>query len=268
MTIIAYGTSLPETSVSLVASLRGKGAIAVGNIVGSNIANVLLVLGIALLVRPMKIRRQGRVSVDAILVVIITTLFLVLCVEGQLTRGDGIILLLFFAGYIAYYLRGAIIARRQEIFEEAKRRWSGGACAGLIVIGIAGVIIGAEFLVRSCVGIATQFGIAPEVIGLSLVAFGTSVPELATSVMATHKGEADLSIGNVLGSNVFNITLVGGIIAVIATVQVSGAFLISVTLMLLVTATLIPLMARPKLTRALGAGMVVAYLAYIFYIFL
>jgi cation:H+ antiporter len=263
ITVVAFGTSLPEMAVSLAASVKGEPEITLGNVIGSNIANILLVLGIAAVIKPLKVEK-GVVTRDTMLVLGSGVLILLLSLTGSLTRVHGLILLAAFAGYLAYYVRDALRSKRHEDigvsdFHPLK-------AMVMLVGGIILILVGSDILVDSAVYIAESFGIHPAIIGLTMIAVGTSLPELATSAVASRRGESDISIGNVLGSNVFNGLLVLGLAAFLfaGSIPVDAGFLWDIALMTVVCLFLVPtLWTGHTLTRQEGAFMLVIYAVYI-----
>lgn len=221
LTIVAFGTSAPELFVNLFASFNGTTDIAIGNIVGSNIANVFLILGIAAIIYPIKVGK-GTVWKEIPLSLLAAVLLLILAndrlVDGlgfnALTRSDGAVLIAFFVIFI-YYTFG--IAKNQDTNDgqEAPKVYSGLTSAGLIFLGLIGLVIGGQWIVNSATIIATNFGLSDALIGLTIVAIGTSLPELATSAVAAYKKNSDIAVGNVVGSNVFNIFWILGLSSII-----------------------------------------------------
>ena len=217
LTIVAYGTSAPEMSVSIMSTFSSQGDIAVGNVVGSNICNILLVLGLSSVVAPLVVTKQI-IRSDVPIMIGVSLLLLVFSWDGQLSRVDGII---FFIGGLLYTLSLIYQSSKQGAEQDEFAQeygFSGEVTPGLwiknIVFVIGGsilLVLGSHFLVQSAVEIATSFGVSELLIGLTIVAFGTSLPELATSVVASFRGERDIAVGNVLGSNIFNILAVLGI---------------------------------------------------------
>jgi cation:H+ antiporter len=263
ITVVAFGTSLPEMAVSLAASVKGEPEITLGNVIGSNIANILLVLGLAAVIKPLKVERKV-VTRDTMLVLGSGVLILLLSLTGSLTRVHGLILLVAFMGYLAYYVRDAINQKRHEDIEV--EGFHPLKSVVLIVGGIFCILVGSDILVDSAVFIAEHFGISPAIIGLTMIAVGTSLPELATSAVASKKGESDISIGNVLGSNVFNGLLVLGLAAFLfaGSIPVNQEFLWDLGLMTVVCLFLVPtLWTGHVLTRQEGAFMLVVYVVYI-----
>ncbi len=273
-TVVAFGTSAPELVVSLVAVYTESDDISVGNIIGSNIANLALILGTAAMIRPMNvqsavIRREFPVMVGATLIVV------ALCYDGMLTRADGAVLLVGMAAYIGYMIIIARIDREgaPDLTEELDgidpNRGSNLADGVKILLGIIGLAGGAHLMVDSAVTIATDLGVDELIIGISVVALGTSLPELATSVVAAMREEADISVGNVVGSNVFNLLLVLGTVAAIAGVSVGWAAIEwDLWVMVGVTVLVWPIMwTGRKIGRFEGALLLAMYLAYMIWIF-
>lgn len=263
ITVVAFGTSLPEMAVSLAASVKGEPEITLGNVIGSNIANILLVLGIASVIKPLKVDRHV-VTRDTMLVLGSGVLLLLLALTGNLTRVHGLIMLAAFVGYLAYYVRDALQNKRVDDIEMPD--FHPGKSLVLLAGGIVCILIGSDILVDSAVFIAESFGISPAIIGLTMIAVGTSLPELATSAVASKKGESDISIGNVLGSNVFNTLLVLGLAAFlfVGTIPVDSSLLWDIALMTVVCLFLVPtLWTGHTLTRQEGTFMLVVYAVYI-----
>tara|TARA_R110000787_G_scaffold274979_1_gene383159 strand:+ start:5233 stop:6210 length:978 start_codon:yes stop_codon:yes gene_type:complete len=271
MTVVAFGTSAPELVVSLDAALGGSAGLAIGNIVGSNIANVWLILGAACLVTPI-LAKPGALKRDVAMLIGGSLLFVALCSMGELGLLAGVVLLIVFAGFIiTSYARGKgdpdVIKEQIEELEELEKGIPKNVPVALLatVAGIIGLAFGADLLVKGGAEIATSFGVSDEVIGLTLFAFGTSLPELAASVVAAYRGHPDVAIGNIIGSNIFNMLLVGGVVAMVAGLPVPGQVLIFDNwIMLLAVAMLIPvLLGRMKLNRAYAGVFLVLYFAYV-----
>ena len=222
LTVVAYGTSTPELAVSVQAGLAGQADIAVGNVVGSNIFNVLFILGLSALIAPLVVSRQ-LVRLDVPLMIGVSVVLLVVALDGTINWFDGILLT---AGMVAYTVfavrqsRKESAAVQREYVQEygdagrqGRRRLF--AQIGLIVIGLALLVLGARWLVDGAVAIAKTLGLSELVIGLTIVAAGTSLPEVATSVVAALRGERDIAVGNVVGSNIYNILAIAGVAALI-----------------------------------------------------
>jgi cation:H+ antiporter len=279
LTVVAFGTSAPELVVSIRAALTGAGGIAIGNVVGSNIANVLLVLGIPALIYP-TVCDQISVRRNTLFMVAATLIFIFLCLFGQLVFWQGMILftlVLLFLGYVANHAVGsangagaAAIEEEFELPDEASGLPQSTLMVALFLLaGVFGLPLGAHFIVDGGTEIARAFGVSDSAIGLSLIAFGTSLPELATTVIAALRRQADIAIGNVLGSNLFNILGVMGITAMVAQIDVPPAFLLfDLWVMLIAALLVVPFaMARGTITRSAGAFFLIGYVAYIYFLF-
>jgi cation:H+ antiporter len=272
--VVGFGTSAPELVVCLEAALRDQPEIALGNVVGSNIANVLLILGIAALVRPL-VLRDGFMRRDNAAMLVATLILIALGLGGQITAWQGVLMIAGLGVYLAFSLWCDRRASGQESFvehemEEMRSLSLGPKLATLALFGGLGLLIlGSHLLVDGAIEIAVAFGIPQAVIGLSLVAIGTSLPELATAVVAAYRGHPDVALGNVLGSNVFNILGMLGITAVVTTVPI-GATMLRLDFMVMLAAALLLslLLATGRTIRIpLGATMVLAYSVYIYVIF-
>lgn len=271
MTIVAFGTSLPELVVSLEAALTGALDIAVGNIVGSNIANLLLIIGVSGLVSPIAARPQPLVR-DGLTLLAVSLLFAALLWYGAIGREMGLLLLAMLLGFLArsywHETHGDADPAAERLAQEAAeieglpgRPWV--ACIA-IVAGLAGISLGANLLIEGSVVLARAAGVSEAVIGLSLIALGTSLPELAASLVAALRGHSDIAVGNVVGSNLFNILCVGGSVAVAAPLQVTEQIRdFDVWIMLAATVAFMPfLLARVRFGRLMGAVFIAAYAAY------
>lgn len=207
LTVVGFGTSMPEFSVSVLAAARGSGGLSLGNAVGSNIMNLLLVLGAAAVVAPMAIVGSRRaLARDLGFGIVPGILLIIACWNGRISRPIALVLIAVFLVFLATCI-GAARGERREV---AVKPQSPLRHLALLTVGIVVVVVGADLMVRGGVSLAHSIGVSDAVIGLTVVAFGTSLPELATSVAAALKGEAEISVGNVLGSNVFNLGLIVG----------------------------------------------------------
>ena len=274
LTIVAFGTSAPELMVSLVSSIRGSAQLAIGNVVGSNIFNILMIVGLTAVVMPIKV--QKNTITNEIPLVLLSSLALVACasdivldggVGNVIGRGDGILLLLFFAIFMRYTFSIAK-SSGEESGEQIKLMpiWKS---LLFIVLGLAGLIFGGQLFVDGASGIARSLGVSESVIGLTLVAGGTSLPELATSVVAAVKKKPGIAIGNVIGSNLFNIFLVLGASATVSPLPL-GNIGVSDMLMLVVSSVLFWaagwFFKDKTITRIEGAIMVALYVGYIWWL--
>jgi cation:H+ antiporter len=221
LSVVAFGTSAPELAVSVLSAYRGQPDIAVGNVVGSNIVNILLILGLSAVVAPLAV--SARLIIREVPMMIGTALlFFALAYDGKLTRLDGALLVLIFAAYLTWMARTArsettlLEAALEESGAIPRNGWTYLKLAGLMIAGLAGLVLGSEWLIQGAVAAARALGVSELVIGLTIVAIGTSLPELATSVIASLRGERDISVGNVVGSNIFNILSVLGFSSLVA----------------------------------------------------
>lgn len=216
LTLVGFGTSLPELLTSVQAALIGAPGIAVGNVVGSNIANILLILGVAVVLTPMAVAKQGFMRDGAVLVGA-STLCLLVILHGQIGRviGAG------FVGLLLVYLLYALRSGQTAADDDLPTVIGGlGKASVVLALGLAATLLGAKALVLGAVGIAQTLGVSEAVIGLTVVAIGTSMPELVTSVMAARKGQVDVALGNIIGSNIFNILGILGVTALVHPLQV------------------------------------------------
>lgn len=281
LTVVAFGTSAPELVVSLISSIQNKSMIAVGNVVGSNICNIALVLGLAALFQPITSHRYV-VQRDIPIMLGISLYLLLISLNSNLGRIEGITL---FGGIITYTILNYYMAMREARFglkesieeyeaelEEIGYIKSRSKQIVLILVGIIGVVVGAEIVVNSAIKIMTILGVSEKFIGLTIVAFGTSLPELATSVVAALRKEMDISIGNLVGSNVFNILSVLGAAALVRPISIPGGFYESGLwidyLAMMGTSALPFLMMRKSLsiTRSNGALLLTCYVVYLGYL--
>ena len=250
LTIVSFGTSAPELAVSIQSILSGKGDILLGNVVGSNVLNILLILGLASLLGTLRVN-TATLKKEIPVLVLITLAFAALLsdkifglAENIFTRQDGVVLLLFFCIFI-YYLIG--MARKKDTNEEENKDEKPVKLAKallMIVIGLFGIVLGSDFVVKGASEIAATFGVSQRIISLTIVALGTSLPELVTSVIATKKGEYDIAIGNIVGSNIFNIGIVAGLPVAIFGGVGGGAFSYIDIIALIISAVVLFFFAR------------------------
>ena len=285
LTIVAAGTSAPELFVSLVSALKGTPDMAVGNVVGSNTMNAMLIVGCAAMVAPMVISRST-VKKDMPFAVGASVLLMVLSLNSLLGLVDGLVLLAGFVGFMVYTLRGskngtgsaesaAAVSAENAVSAEsaaAAPAEEGGSAAApkpwvsalYVVGGLAALVLGSNLFVDSASSVALSLGISEAVVGLTVVAGGTSLPELATSVVAARKGQSAIAIGNVIGSNVFNILMILGLTATISPLQIEGITTLDMAVML-GSIALVWFFSRTRYTveRWEGAVLVAGYLAYV-----
>lgn len=264
LTIVAMGTSMPEFCVSFVSALKGTPDLAVGNIVGSNIFNSLFIVGCAALVAPMTIL-HSTVRRDIPFALVSSVMLLMMCLDSTISRLDAAILFLFFVVFMVITVRGARQGGDAEEAQQAEEKPKSPAwAAAMIVVGLALLIGGSNVFVDNASALASSLGVSDAVIGLTIVACGTSLPELATSVVSARRGQSGIAIGNVLGSNVFNILMILGITGIIQPMQISGITSVDLS-MLVASMILLWLFSYTKytLSRWEGAVLVAVFLGYI-----
>lgn len=280
LTIVAMGTSMPEFCVSLVSALKGTADLAVGNVVGSNVFNALLIVGVTALVAPMTILRQT-VRKDIPFALVASMLLVLMCLDGTLSRIDALVLLSLFGFFMYVTLQAGLSAKKaakqaasdepsQAASDEpadAQAPMSWLRASLFIIIGLGCLIGGSNLFVGGATAVATELGISDAVVGLTVVAMGTSLPELATSVVAARKGNSGIAIGNALGSNVFNILLILGLTGAITPLTLQGITTLDLT-MLVVSMMLLWLFSFTKLTieRWEGALLTTIFVAYLTYL--
>ena len=258
LTIVAMGTSAPEAAVSITSALKGNEGITVGNVVGSNIMNILLILGIASVIVPLAVQKSTRM-IEIPYMIAITVLFGVLGYTGEMvTRVEGGILWIAFLIYLGYLLWMA--KKGKEDNEPDEKQKSLPVQLLMILAGLICIVLGSDFVVDGATEIAKVIGISDRIIGLTIVAFGTSLPELVTSIAAARRGNADIAIGNIVGSNVFNILFVAGTSALISPVVFESKFVLDTAV---ATATAVLLLVcvcnkEGKLKRSGGIIMLAA----------
>jgi len=261
LTVVAAGTSAPELFVSMVSALKDTPDMAVGNVVGSNIMNSMLIVGCAAMVAPMIISRNT-VRKDIPFAIGASVLLTLLSLDHTLGRIDGIVLLMGFVAFMVYTL---VQARSKAEETEADRKDRSTWLSALFVAGgLTGLVLGSNLFVDAASDVAYSLGISEGVVGLTVVAGGTSLPELATSVVAARKGQSAIAIGNVIGSNVFNILLILGLTATVSPLQIEGITTIDMAVML-ISVALVWLFSRTRYTveRWEGAVLVGGYLIYL-----
>ena len=268
LTIIAFGTSSPEFAVSMQSLAKGSTDMLLGNVIGSNILNILLILGIASLIHPIKIK-DNTVKKELPLCLLISTLLVVLFLDiklanglvNEITRSDAIVILLFFTIFIYYLIT---LAKRNKDNKEERPRFSLIKSLVLVSIGLVGIIVGSNLVVNNASSIAIKIGLSERIIALTIIAFGTSLPELVTTIVSSKKGEQDLLLGNIIGSNIFNACVVLGIpVALYGTITPSSFNIIDLV-MLICSAFLLFIFAETKRTisKLEGAMMLFSFVIY------
>lgn len=263
LTIVAMGTSMPEFCVSLISALKGTSDLAVGNIVGSNIFNTLLIVGVSALVAPMSIMKTT-VRNDIPFALVASALLLIMCLDEDISRIDAAILFVMFLIFMYITLRGAK-AQGTDLEEKEKKPMATWLSVVWILVGLACLIGGSNLFVDGATAVATKLGVSEAVIGLTIVAGGTSLPELATSVVSARKGNSGIAIGNVLGSNVFNILAILGLTGVISPMILKGITMTDLSMMV-ISIILIWLFSftKYKIERWEGAILTAVFVGYIY----
>lgn len=268
LTIVAMGTSAPEAAVSIASAIKKNAGITVGNVLGSNIMNVLLILGITAVIMSLPVQRSTFMY-EIPYLIIVSCLFLFLGMDGLISRIDGAVLWAAFIIYFIYLLVMAKKGKGQEDAEVVSKEKSWLLLILLTVAGMGMIIFGSDVTVNSASAIADKFGMDGRLIGLTIVAFGTSLPELVTSVIAAKKGSTDIAIGNIVGSNIFNILFVAGTSGLITPVSFESGFIIdSIISIGAVLLFMLCILKERKLTRPGGFVMLTAYIGYFIYLLL
>lgn len=264
LTVVAFGTSAPEFVVSISAALQSAEGIAIGNVVGSNIANMLLILGAAAAIYPISCNRKIFLR-DYIFLFLVTLVFMGFAWTGKFVRWQGTVMLMMLAVFVYYNYRNS---KRSDVSEEAispiaRKKWL--TVIEVTVLGLVAIIFGADLLVKGSVHIARIWGVSEEMIGLTIIAFGTSLPELATTGMAAFRRQNGVALGNILGSNIWNIVFIMGAASTIVDIEVPKQFLYyDLWVMAGSTILLLPFMwTKSKLSRVEGMFFVSLYLLYL-----
>lgn len=279
LTVVAFGTSAPETAVSVQSAFNGSGDLAIGNVIGSNIANVLLILGMTALVAPLIVSRQ-LIRLDVPIMIGASLLTFGLAWDGSLSRLDGALLfagVLTYTGFLIYSARKDKGNDDDEFakefgLDEAPKPYAWVINLGLIIAGLVLLVAGSNFLVEGAVTLARALGISELVIGLTVVAIGTSLPELATSILAAIKGERDIAVGNIVGSNIFNLLCVLGLASLVSPAAISvspNALAFDFPVMIAVAVACLPIFfAGYRINRWEGLLFLAYYVAYTLYLIL
>ncbi|PID14986.1 sodium:proton exchanger [Sporosarcina sp. P34] len=276
LTIVALGTSSPEATVSIIAAMGGNADVAVGNVVGSNIFNITIVVGIAAFLFPLKVQSETiRKEIPFTLLAGIVMLVLMsdMALQGFssniLTRGDGIIFLLFLSIFMYYVIELGLRSRQNSTFTQATENVKWGKNILITLVGLAAIIFGGDLVVDHATKIAYSLGMSEALVGLTIIAIGTSLPELVTSISAALKKESEIALGNIVGSNIFNILFVLGASSVITPIAVNDKVFSDVVIMLVLTLVLL-LFARTgfKIGKREGLMLAVTYVVYLVYVIL
>lgn len=267
LTIVAMGTSAPEAAVSISAAIKGNAEITIGNVVGSNILNILIILGISAVITSLVVSKDT-IVIDIPVMIVSTILLFIMGFDGTIYWYEGLIILVIFSSYLFFLFYNAKKNKKEEVEnEEEKKEFSLPKAIIFAVLGLAMIIIGSNVSVDSATVIAKEFGVSDHFIGLTIVALGTSLPELFTSVSAAMKKNADIAIGNIVGSNIFNILFIVGLTSVIVPVPFADIFRVDIIIALLAAVILLVCVIKTKkLQRWAGVIMLVSYAAYFIYL--
>ncbi|NBJ67964.1 MULTISPECIES: calcium/sodium antiporter [Clostridia] len=274
LTIVAFGTSSPEATVSIIAAIQGNADVSMGNVIGSNIFNLTLVVGIATILFPMKVENETiRKEIPFTLLASVALLILIsdTVLQGfnlnTISRSDGIIFLLFMSVFMYYVIEVALKSRENSKEADVVQDVKWGKNILITLLGLAGIIIGGQMVVENGKEIAYSWGMSEALVGLTIIAIGTSLPELVTSIAAALKKESEIALGNIVGSNIFNILFVLGASAVITPLEVNGKIIVDIIMMIALTVLLL-IFSRTnfRIGKREGLVLVVAYILYMVYI--
>ncbi|WP_313235617.1 calcium/sodium antiporter [Sporosarcina ureae] len=276
LTIVALGTSSPEATVSIIAAMGGNADVAVGNVVGSNIFNITIVVGMAAFLFPLKVQSETiRKEIPFTLLASIVMLVLMsdMALQGfssnMITRGDGIIFLIFLSIFMYYVIELGLRSRQNATLTQPTENVKWGKNILITLVGLAAIIFGGDLVVDNATKIAYSLGMSETLVGLTIIAIGTSLPELVTSISAALKKESEIALGNIVGSNIFNILFVLGASSVITPIAVNDKVFIDVIIMIVLTLVLL-LFSRTgfKIGKREGLMLAVAYVVYLVYVIL
>lgn len=269
LTIVSIGTSMPELFVSVTSAIDGYSDMAIGNIIGSNICNLLLILGLSSIIKPVKFQKETKMYEIPICIISTVILAIFSNTQNGISRTEAIILLLLFCAFLGYTIYMGKKESKEELIEiKTKENKENGTIKNilLIILGIIGLKVGGDLVVNYSVNIANYFNISEKIIGLTILAVGTSLPELITSVTAALKGNSDIAIGNIIGSNIFNILLIIGVSSLInpITYNLTYNFDLSVLIFSTIILAIIPFIPpKEKMSRANGITYFLMYVAYL-----
>jgi cation:H+ antiporter len=271
LTVVAYGTSTPEMIVSAQAAVNGFGGISIGNVLGSNVVNIGVILGLSALILPLRANMQ-LIKFDTPVMILVAGLFVVLFLDNRIGRLEGTLFLLILVAYTVFNVIKSRKETKQQVLEEfdesvpkVTRHWA--LDIMWLVLGLGALMLGSTYLVKGAVDLARMIGLSEAVIGLTIVSLGTSMPELATSVVAAFKKQPDIAIGNVVGSNIFNIIGILGITSLIKPIEAPDINLVDLLVMLGMSILLLPLIKTGvTLRRWEGAFFVAIYIGYMVYL--
>lgn len=274
LTIVAFGTSAPEAAVSITAALQGNNDMAIANVVGSNIFNLLFVVGVASIINPIRVQKSTIIK-EFPFAILASVVLMILAHDTKfqgysqnlLTRADGLMLLALFSIFMFYLIEMSITSKEEMDIEEVSKAMPISKSIIMSIVGVLGIIIGGDIVVKSASNIALSLGMSQNLVGLTIVAIGTSLPEFVTSVIAAKKGESDIAIGNVVGSNLLNILFVLGISSTIHNIQIHPMVFIDMLVMIIVTAlTYIFSATKRSVNKWEGSILVLIYIVYMTFI--
>ncbi|MFD2043275.1 calcium/sodium antiporter [Ornithinibacillus salinisoli] len=274
LTIVSFGTSSPEATVSIIAAMEGTAEVSLGNVVGSNIFNLTLVVGVAAMLYPLKVESETiRKEIPFTLLASVALLILIsdIVLQGHgsnlITRSDGFLLLLFLIIFMYYVFEVAMKSRKNKVDGPISSETKWGRNVFFTLLGLTGIIIGGDLVVDNGTEIAYSWGMSETLVGLTIIAVGTSLPELVTSIVAALKKESEIALGNIVGSNIFNILFVLGITSVITPLPVNGKVFFDIKAMIVLTVLLLVFSrTKYKIGKSEGFILVLAYAAYLLYI--
>lgn len=266
LTIVAFGTSAPEASVSFVASLDGSGDLILGNIIGSNIFNILMVIGVSSMIMTIRVFKNTIIK-EFPLALFSALLLFFLVHDGVISRTDGIILLLGFGVFLFYLIKMAKLGQEIDSSITDIKALPLSRTIVFLIFGLLMVIFGGNVVVNNASKIAMQWGMSEALVGITIVAIGTSLPELVTSAVAAYKGQSDIALGNIIGSNLFNVLFILGTSAVINPIFASGKFFTDIIFLTLVTGiTYFFAFTKSEINKFEGASLILFYIVYMIYI--
>ena len=261
MTVVAYGTSTPELAASIAAAGEHS-AIILGNVIGSNIANIGMVIGIAAIIAPLVVKK-ATIKKEVPIMIGVSLLIVVLSIDGEISQYDGILLIFSLIIFTIFIYKDAKKQRNEIAAEIFQKKNIYSRSLGLIAIGIVLLYVGAILTVDNAVILAQSFGLSERIIGITVIAIGTSLPELITSVIAIRRGHTDIGIGNIIGSNIYNILMIMGIGATIAGVAVASEVFVDYAVMIGFALVLFVAMKTGLISRRIGIGLVLAYFIFL-----
>ncbi|MCX7610060.1 MAG: calcium/sodium antiporter [Ignavibacterium sp.] len=266
LTVVAFGTSSPELVVSIQAALKGNSAISIGNVIGSNIANIGLILGLSAIIRPIGVQ-SGAVLREIPFMIAVSIIFSVFVLWGNITFLAGVFFVLLLILYVIFSIYNSKKSSSNEIGEPVKVKYSTFVSVIFVVLGLVGLAFGSDLFIEGAVKLAKALGVSELIIGLTVVAVGTSLPELVTSIIASIKKEADILVGNVVGSNIFNILAIIGIAAMIVSINLTQINLVDLLVMIFFSVIVLPMSLFNKLiSRKEGITLVLGYCVYVYYL--